>query len=839
MKKLTRALAAIAAISLSGSLSAADFFEGFESETFPPAGWSIEKDDATISESGNWARLYKETGMSDSFTGKACAVIDPVSDDPEYEQSLITPEIQLAADRESSLSFKWYAQKIGFEQGSTWFHVKVSTDGGATWNILWDMYSKEDIENSEVLWPWYTWHTYISNISLAAYKGQNVKFAFYFKTMPYTRNEVTMTSGYVKIDDVQVNAFEPKQPEVAGSDSYVFTDIYVGLPAVSEPLTLRNANGGELKILSMSGLENTDFQVTLDPATVLGQEKECTYFAIYTPTLTGASSATLKLETTGGTLDVVLSGSKLMVDPGYTVESFESSTVPVGWTATGWSPTTENYSLGFYSMNHAILKDCYLVSPRLDLSSGEAKVTFDYYEKFPEEGTSVPSNALSLEIRCGADDWTEIWSTYDIEFSYDVINCWMRITVDLTPYLWISTNPSNPDASKILHVDADNVQLRWSNTGDWSGGFETIASDIFLDNVVLPHIFGEGVVPAAATGMAPMRGLTNANYTDMVLTWNETLFTDGYKIYMGTDRTNPTSLLDGVIVTETSYPLPDLEPATTYYWKIVPFNEYGDAETATLMYFSTMEDQTIRTFPYFEGFEGDGFPSLGWMSLGDGLSWTRNEYGAYSGRYCCSVRQSKNNASSMLQTPLVEIPAEGENVLKFVWVKVMPVLLTSNNSVVASAAASVTDTLSVEVKEEGGDWVRLAYTVNESSWETVELPLNAYAGKSVKFRWKYSVESSYYSEAGAIDNIYIGDPAMSGVEDLSAAKVQVYPNPVTDRMYVVAPEDARVEVYDVAGHLALTASAAQPVVMESLATGVYVVKVIAADKTETVRILKK
>lgn len=47
-----------------------------------------------------------------------------------------------------------------------------------------------------------------------------------------------------------------------------------------------------------------------------------------------------------------------------------------------------------------------------------------------------------------------------------------------------------------------------------------------------------------------------------------------------------------------SYTIPELEPATTYYWKVVPYNAVGKNENASVWSFTTMEDQSVRDFPY-------------------------------------------------------------------------------------------------------------------------------------------------------------------------------------------------------------------------------------------------
>lgn len=58
----------------------------------------------------------------------------------------------------------------------------------------------------------------------------------------------------------------------------------------------------------------------------------------------------------------------------------------------------------------------------------------------------------------------------------------------------------------------------------------------------------------------------------------------GYKVYLGTDSSPP---FVGE-TTSTNYPFPiDIEPETTYFWRIVPSNSLGDAENCPVWSFTT------------------------------------------------------------------------------------------------------------------------------------------------------------------------------------------------------------------------------------------------------------
>lgn len=53
----------------------------------------------------------------------------------------------------------------------------------------------------------------------------------------------------------------------------------------------------------------------------------------------------------------------------------------------------------------------------------------------------------------------------------------------------------------------------------------------------------------------------------------------------------------------------------------------GETENPSVWSFTTLADQTVNTFPWSEGFEGDVFPPLGWKSEKEGYTaWDRSNY---------------------------------------------------------------------------------------------------------------------------------------------------------------------------------------------------------------------
>ncbi len=75
----------------------------------------------------------------------------------------------------------------------------------------------------------------------------------------------------------------------------------------------------------------------------------------------------------------------------------------------------------------------------------------------------------------------------------------------------------------------------------------------------------------------------------------------GYHLYFGTEE-DPEFLAD---VTGTSYEIVDLDENSTYYWYVIPFNEFGDAECTEIQSFTASIDGCF-CFPTYTNGTSDG-----------------------------------------------------------------------------------------------------------------------------------------------------------------------------------------------------------------------------------------
>ena len=118
-------------------------------------------------------------------------------------------------------------------------------------------------------------------------------------------------------------------------------------------------------------------------------------------------------------------------------------------------------------------------------------------------------------------------------------------------------------------------------------------------------------IPSPAEALYPLDGGTQVPVTSN-LSWNPGIvWPSGYRLSLGTNNP-PTNLVDNQdLGNVTSYnPAADFQSSTTYYWKIVPYNTFGDADNCPVWSFTTVGDGTVTTLPYYQHFDAVTAPTL-------------------------------------------------------------------------------------------------------------------------------------------------------------------------------------------------------------------------------------
>lgn len=718
-------------------------FEGWSTTNFPTGGWTVINDtqEGAIN---HWTVDNSKSACAGSVSlycnGGEWDPIEPVK-----EEWIVSPSLTLS-ETNYNLSFLWKGASASAFKNEYDFQVRITEDDGKSWKTVFSFLDQSMVENSGVAFPWTGWVTNTSKISLGAYSGKTIKIAFV---------HCLLVSGAGKgnsiwVDNVVVETGEAIDAPIADVNpiSYIFDGTYIGVGKWSEKFVLRNKGVGNLTVSGISGLEGSDFSTNMIPSEVsLRPSVEYEFYVKYIPSSELSSkSATMTIHTNGGDVSIVLEGTKIILPDEYNLESFESGTFPpVGWTADkGWTASRTYSTSGDYSASCSFAENNpTLVSPRLDCSTGTHELQFDYANVWEPTADDAPAPESEFEVyfsKNGKETWEKIATC-------DSINQWWHMKLDLG-------SPAS---------DNCYIMFKYVLDVDLSGGGDDVPeyASTFLDDVVLPPFYGSTSVPGAATTPSPENGATDVFNENIVLSWNGVQFAKGYKVYVGTSTTD-FSVVPGTEVEGCSYTIPVLDYATTYYWKVVAYNDMGETQNPSVWSFTTLADQTVNTFPWSEGFEGDIFPPLGWKSEKEGYTvWDRSNYNAYDGKNAAYISAGGSNEQGILQTPMFVLPADKDMQVSFYWGNAVPSGLTKS---VKETMTINKDTLYFEIKSDG-TWQELAHISSAQAegqkWVRQRIVLSDYRGKNVNFRWRYSAVD-FTGSGAALDNILVEEAPVGG-----------------------------------------------------------------------------
>lgn len=139
-------------------------------------------------------------------------------------------------------------------------------------------------------------------------------------------------------------------------------------------------------------------------------------------------------------------------------------------------------------------------------------------------------------------------------------------------------------------------------------------------------------------------------FTDAILSWG----TGGgvptsYDLYL--DTVNPPVTLVGDDLAVTTYD-PALDPATTYYWQVVPRNDNGEASDCPVWSFNTPGATQLA-----ESFDDTSFPPLGWLRTTTSTSyWGRSTTSPFYGAASMYAYTSTSTAYT-ISTPILAVDA--------------------------------------------------------------------------------------------------------------------------------------------------------------------------------------
>lgn len=755
MKKVYLALALFGLIPFGSQAETKTLLnEGFEdltstesySTTFPD-GWTSVDSYTGNNDRYRWNIYYYEKGQ---ISGMRCASVDAAmfssSTDGKgpREEILLTPSMTL--DDTYQLSVDWQAASASAINSKEYdFQVRVVVDGDlANAETVWSFLDADKLkECGGVDYPWSGWTVYNAKIDLSDYQGKTVKVAFVYKMLKETAN-------VLYIDNVSVKSFVSANGPKATvtKKTYNFGQVYLGSKTYSDAITLKNEGKGTLNVTSIDYPKGVSSTIDIDKVALKPYETY-DFNLVYTSAMTSTADGVVTIHTNGGDLAIRVLATKTTLPEDATFEGFENGCPPAGWTSKGWKAV--QYAIeGDYSAYASASLDedgSSLTTPRLDMSEGAQSISFMAYDEFDsdEEG-ATPGNDVTLEFsKDGGATWSTVWTS-------STVNEIQNVTVDLgTPA-------------------SDNCYLRWHYSAIDTSDEDNIpdTSIFFLDAVVLPKIYGVGGVPEASALLSPADKATDLYNKEIVLSWEQALFAEGYKLYVGSDdaATNVVNGLD--LGNVTTYTIKQVDYATTYTWKVVPYNGVGDCATPNSRTFTTLSDPTVSSFPYVQGFNSETFPPVGWTSLNSGsgyTKWSNNKIDPYEGTYSASISAYVEGDESSLVTPDFNMPA-GKSEVSFFWGNAMPIRLQKDNTGLRenpTTEVNEYDACYFEVYADGvwTEKARLSVRFENDDdyyWYKENIDLSEYAGKTIALRWRYVVKN-YAGRGVALDLVTVSASA--------------------------------------------------------------------------------
>lgn len=256
------------------------------------------------------------------------------------------------------------------------------------------------------------------------------------------------------------------------------------------------------------------------------------------------------------------------------------------------------------------------------------------YRRFP---TNAANDTLNFQIKLfeNADD---------ITFNYG--HCYIvTVTTAATVQCGLRGAANTEFLNRMTTTD-------WSATtiGTANNSTCTINNTIYPPNGLIFKWAPASIIIPPCIVVTPADGATNIALTSNLHWLSGGGIVTGYKVYLGTDNP-PTNITNGLQQTATTYnPVADFSFLTVYYWKIVPFNDNGEALDCPVWSFTSMPDPTVTIYPHSENWDSVTAPAVptSWTVINannDAHTWVSNSSNPFSAPN--SLRCSYNTSSAI------------------------------------------------------------------------------------------------------------------------------------------------------------------------------------------------
>lgn len=693
--------------------------------------------------------------LSGSFSNVSQTAITP-------DNWLITPAINLTAN--STLKFYVCAQDANY--AAEHYGVFISTTN-ATSTTAFTMLNEWTVGSSKAQSAWEE-----KIVDLSAYTGQTVYIAF--------RHFNCNDQFLLNLDDVTIMV-NPTTPTImANPTSFSFTNIIVGNTSNAASTAVQAYN----LTTNITATTSAPFEVSTDgtafASTATLDTAGGTLYVRYAPTTAGNHTDSVVLSATGApNLALAVTGSSVdCSNYPFPINEDFSADLSACWQIFNADPNNPNEAgvdqgeFVFTSLSTANDYTQYLITPELHGTS-DMLLSFDYYADPSTEtfmvGYSSTTSDVSAFTWSNEETATSTQATYYMSLPAGTKYVAIKYTSNymfwfVVDNLSIIDMPTTPTFN-ITTTSLDFGSINNGSTKSLSFPITGLAltSDITVSTAAPFAVSADGnTYGATATIPASTGAITNAT------------------VYVRFAPTTPGNQTGNVTLTSGTL-----------------------NHTVALSGTAVDCSNPINGF-WLEEFEGEVFPPSCWDIIStSGTTWSR--YTQDDGNNVASCSYVADNQDEKLITPLINLSGFNTPTLGF--------KVSTNYTYICTGNPDETANLQVFVSTDGGsNWSAPIFDLcnytdeGYESWTLMPfvVDLSSYAGQSnVKLMFNYT---GFDGCQIILDNVNLLD--LTGVNEVSEASVNVYPNPANNTLYVNATSNiSKIEVFNTLGQKVMTVSA--------------------------------
>jgi hypothetical protein len=475
---------------------------------------------------------------------------------------------------------------------------------------------------------------------------------------------------------------------------------------------------------------------------------------------------------------------------------FVFGAVPTGGTVTAAQSGTNVARIAFNAAAH----DDYLVTPAITVQSGvNDRLTF-YVASYSSTFTENYNVMLSTTTATAAAFTTTLKATSKAP------GAWTKVTIDLKPYI-----------GQTVYVGLHSV-----DTDQWYLMFDSVVND------TVPT-----VVPSCTTATTPANNATGVTVRPSFI-WPDATGASGYKLYLGTsaggnELINGVSASTGATLTNN----PALAANTTYYLKIVPTNDIGDATGCIETTFTTGSNPFA---PYCGPFTSSAPTQIAPIT-----SVTVN------GVTNASDAAATNVGAFATEESFVGTKFDVNNNLTTIPFSVTGIAIGGGNG--WGAAVFVDWNNDGDFLDAGESYNNTTATINRTTTVTaankatltgsLAIPAGTAIGEK-RMRIKYNFTGATINlplttacadlSNGQVEDYTINYKAFLAVSDVNKVGISVYPNPFTDVLKISDVKGVKsVSVNDISGREVKSLAPSAELNLSNLKAGLYIVNLQMED----------